>query len=205
MLSFLTIGTILGLSAGFAPGPLLALVISETLQHDIKAGIKVSLAPILTDLPLIVITVFVLEKLARFQQILGVISIAGGFFILYLAINSIKIKGIDIGEGFKTPRSLQKGILVNVLSPHPYLFWFSVGAPTTIKALEHSLASAIFFIMSFYILLVGSKIMLAVLTGKSRSFLKGKPYVSIMRLLGFFLLVFAGLLLRDGLHLLGMF
>ena len=47
MINFLTIGTILGLSAGFAPGPLLALVISETLQHDIKSGVKVALAPII--------------------------------------------------------------------------------------------------------------------------------------------------------------
>jgi threonine/homoserine/homoserine lactone efflux protein len=49
MLSFLTTGTILGLSAGFAPGPLLALVVSETLQHDMKAGVKVALAPILQN------------------------------------------------------------------------------------------------------------------------------------------------------------
>ena len=37
MTEFFTIGIVLGLSAGFAPGPLLTLVISETLQHDIKS------------------------------------------------------------------------------------------------------------------------------------------------------------------------
>ena len=48
MLHFLTLGTVLGLSAGLAPGPLLTLVISETLQHDIRAGIKVAVAPFIT-------------------------------------------------------------------------------------------------------------------------------------------------------------
>jgi len=61
MLNFLGIGLILGLSAGFAPGPLLTLVISETLQHDLKAGVKVALAPIITDLPIIIFTLFILD------------------------------------------------------------------------------------------------------------------------------------------------
>jgi threonine/homoserine/homoserine lactone efflux protein len=205
MLSFLTIGFILGLSAGFAPGPLLALVISETLQHDIKAGIKVALAPVLTDLPIILITVFVLGQLARFQPVLGVISISGGCFILYLGIKNIQTRGITIAKDASNPKSLQKGVLVNALSPHPYLFWFSVGAPTTIKALEQSLASAISFIVSFYGILVGSKIMLALLTGKSRAFLQGSTYIFMMRLLGVILLVLAGILFRDGFHLLRLF
>lgn len=49
MLYFLTVGTVLGLSAGFAPGPLLALVISETLRHGIPAGVRVALAPIIVS------------------------------------------------------------------------------------------------------------------------------------------------------------
>ena len=84
MLSFLTTGIILGLSAGFAPGPLLALVISETLEHGVGAGVKVALAPILTDLPIIIITIFVLAKLSSFHSILGIISVIGAIFILYI-------------------------------------------------------------------------------------------------------------------------
>jgi len=204
MITFLTAGTILGLSAGFAPGPLLALVVSETMQHDIKAGIKVALAPILTDLPIIIFTLFVLVKLAGFHHILGVISIIGACFILYLGIKNILTKGVEIDINASTPRSLQKGVLVNLLSPHPYLFWFSVGGPTTIKAMGQGLPSAISFVLSFYVLLVGSKIILALLVGKSRSFLLGNKYIFTMRLLGLILVIFAGVLFLDGLQLLSM-
>jgi len=204
MLSFLVTGTILGLSAGFAPGPLLALVVSETLQHDIKAGIKVALAPILTDLPIIIFTLFILARLSRFHQVLGAISILGACFILYIGATNIRTKGLAIKENSGTPKSLQKGILVNVLSPHPYLFWFSVGGPTTLKAMGQSLPAAISFILSFYVLLVGSKIVLAVLVGKSRSFLLGNKYIFTMRLLGVILIIFAGFLFRDGLQMLGL-
>ena len=82
MIDFLIIGTVLGLSAGFAPGPLLTLVISETLQHDIKAGVKVALAPILTDLPIIILTLLVLSKLSSFHGILGIVTMLGGCFVL---------------------------------------------------------------------------------------------------------------------------
>ena len=203
MLSFLTTGTILGLSAGFAPGPLLALVVSETLQHNIKAGMKVALAPILTDLPIIIFTLFILAKLSRFHNVLGVISIIGAFFILYLGVTNIKTKGVNLEENTGTPKSLQKGILVNALSPHPYLFWFSVGGPTTIKAMNVGLTSSLFFIGSFYVMLVGAKIFLALVVSKSRSFLLGNRYIFTMRLLGFILVILAGFLFRDGLHLLG--
>jgi threonine/homoserine/homoserine lactone efflux protein len=95
--------------------------------------------------------------------------------------------------------------LVNALSPHPYLFWLSVGGPATIKAMDTNLATAISFILSFYVLLVGSKIVLAILVGKSRSFLQGNKFILTMRLLGVLLIILAGFLLRDGLHLLGIF
>ena len=202
MLSFLITGTILGLSAGFAPGPLLALVISETMEHGVRAGIKVALAPILTDLPIIIVTIFILAKLSDFQPVLGIISIIGALFILYLGINNLRTKGIKLDINKSAPRSFQKGIIVNALSPHPYLFWFSVGGPITIKAMDHNLLAAISFIGSFYVLLLGTKIVLAILVGKSRTFLMGNRYIFTMRLLGFILILLAGILFRDGLHLL---
>ena len=202
MITFLVTGSILGLSAGFAPGPLLVLVISETLQHGLKAGMKVALAPVLTDLPIIVFSLLVLVKLSRFHNTLAIISILGGFFIMYLGIKNIKIKGLHIDNETSPQRSLQKGILINALSPHPYLFWLTVGGPTTIKAMDLGLLAACTFVLCFYILLVGSKIILALLVGRTRSYLQGSTYIYTMRALGFILILFAGFLFRDGLHLL---
>ncbi|MGD9334978.1 MAG: LysE family transporter, partial [Desulfobacterales bacterium] len=130
MLNFLGIGFILGLSAGFAPGPLLTLVISETLQHDIRAGVKVALAPMITDLPIIMLTLFILVNLSGFHKVLGIISCMGGLFILYLGWQSIVTKGVELNLQVTRPKSLAKGIIVNTLNPHPYLFWFGVGGPT---------------------------------------------------------------------------
>jgi threonine/homoserine/homoserine lactone efflux protein len=203
MVNFLTMGSILGLSAGFAPGPLLTLVISETLQHDIKAGVKVALAPMITDLPIIMLTLFILVKLSGFHKVLGIISCMGGFFVLYLGWQSIVTKGVELNLQGTRPKSLAKGIIVNTLNPHPYLFWFGVGGPTVTKAMNLGMVAPLAFIGSFYVLFVGSKILIALLIGKSRSFLIGNGYIYTMRLLGVALCVLAMILFRDGFNLLG--
>ena len=202
MLHFLTIGTVLGLSAGFAPGPLLTLVIAETLQHDIKAGIKVALSPILTDLPIIILTIFVLSKLSNFHGILGVITMLGGFFVLYLGYESIFTKGVELNLDQEKPKALIKGAITNALSPHPYLFWFSVGAPTMTKAMNLYPSAPAAFIIGFYTFLIGSKIFLAILVGKSKTFLSGTRYIYTMRFLGLTLCLLAMFLFHDGLRLL---
>lgn len=204
MFSFTVIGIVLGLSAGFAPGPLLALVVSETLQHGIRAGVRVALAPLLTDLPIIAIALLVLAKLSDFQIVLGCISIVGACFVLYMGCADLRTKGPGLVSEYSKSRSLQKGIAANLLNPHPYLFWFSVGAPTTIRGADLGLHVPLLFVGSFYVMLVGAKVFLAVLVGRSRSFMAGNVYLSVIRILGGLLVGFACLLFLDGLRLIGL-
>ncbi len=200
---YLTFGIILGLSAGFAPGPLLTLVISETLRHDIKSGIKVAVAPIITDLPIIAVSFLVISSLSDYQGVLGVISLTGGVFLLVMCYEGMNTKGHDFDDTEEVSRSLAKGVLANLLSPHPYLFWFSVGTPTVTKAMSENVISPVFFIVGFYMLLVGSKVLLAISVGKSKTFLSGNVYIYTMRVLGLMLGMFAFILFWDGLELLG--
>ena len=203
MIASLSAGIVLGLSAGFSPGPLLTLVIYQTLRHSIKEGVKVALAPLITDLPIILISTFVLARLANFRTILGIISLIGGLFVMYLAYKSFRTNRLDINVQEAEPQSLRKAAVVNALNPQPYLFWFSVGAPTIIKTWEENLFAALAFVIGFYACLVGSKVFVASLVSKSRQFFIGKTYVYLMRVLGTLLLIFALLLFRDGLDLLG--
>jgi threonine/homoserine/homoserine lactone efflux protein len=202
-ITFLFSGVVLGLSAGLSPGPLLTLVISETLKHDIKEGIKVSVAPLLTDLPIVLITILVLSRLLNMLPVLGIVSLLGCAFLSYLGFESITFKGVDIDVEQAKPQSIKKGVIANFLNPSPYMFWFTIGAPLVLKALKISLFSASLFILSFYVFLVGSKVLVAIVIGKSRFFLKSRNYVYTIRFLGVILLVFALIFLKDSLKLFG--
>jgi threonine/homoserine/homoserine lactone efflux protein len=134
---------------------------------------------------------------------LGVISLAGGFLILYMGYEGIRTKGVELKFRKEKPRSWTKGVIVNALNPHPYLFWLTVGAPIIAKSANQGLSAPSAFIATFYVFLVGSKIVLAILVGKSKFFLTGKCYVYTMRFLGIVLCVFALVLFRDGFKLFG--
>jgi threonine/homoserine/homoserine lactone efflux protein len=192
----------LGLAAGFSPGPLMALVITHALRHNVKEGLLVAAAPLLTDAPIILVVLVVLNRIAEFERVLGILAAAGGLYILYLAYETLRTGPLLEEVSEARPRSLGKGALVNVLNPHPYLFWVTVGGPFILKARESGLLAPCLFLAGFYLFLVGSKVVIAVIAGKSRSFLTGRTYVGIMRTLGLALAVFALLLLRHAFTLL---
>ena len=204
MLAYLGAGMVLGVSAGFSPGPLFALVLSQTLRHGVREGIKVAAAPLLTDLPIILASTFVLSRFAGYKGLLGAVSLAGAVFVAYMAYETFRAKRQESSAADAGPQSLMRGAMVNALSPHPYLFWLTVGAPMILKGWkEAGPAAPVLFAAGFTGALVGSKVLLAVLAGRSSRLLDGKRYEYVMRALGLLLLLFAGFLLRDGLRLLG--
>lgn len=200
--TFLGAGVILGLSAGFSPGPLLTLVVSQTLRHGAREGIKVALAPLLTDLPIILASFFILQHFAHSETLLGGISLVGGAFVLHLAVDSFRARPLSAELPQQAPRSLGRGVLVNFLSPHPYLFWMTVGAPLMVKACTRAPLASVAFAAGFYTCLVGAKVLLALLSGRCRAVISGRVHEVLLRFLGVLLLIFAGLLIREGVQLL---
>ena len=202
MMMALATGVLLGLSAGLAPGPLLALVLAQSLRHGAREGCKIALAPLLTDVPIIVLALIIASKLAALRPLLGVVSIAGGAFVLYLAWDSARSGQTAMAALPEQPRSWLKGVVTNALNPHPWLFWLTVGAATLARAMAQGWMTAVAFLAGFYLLLVGSKLVLALLVARSRDLLAGRTYRTVMSVLAVLLGLFALLLFREGLRLL---
>jgi threonine/homoserine/homoserine lactone efflux protein len=199
MLTALASGVLLGFSAGLAPGPMLALVLAQTLRHGTREGCKIALTPLVTDPPIILVTLVLASKLAELRHLLGIVSIAGAVFVLYLAWESFGPVRQESEASTERPRSWLKGIVTNLLNPHPWLFWLTVGAAMLAKTISQGWLVAAAFLFGFYLLLVGSKVMVALLAGRSRNLLTGRPYRVAMRVLAVLLALFALLLFREGL------
>lgn len=133
---------------------------------------------------------------------MGFISIIGGFYLGYMAYESFKTRGLTEDVEIEEPKSFRKGATVNFLNPSPYLFWITIGGPIIINAYNESILSPLLFLIGFYAFLVGSKIVLAYGTDKSRDFLTGKTYIYTMRVLGIIILIFALYFLNQGIQLL---
>jgi len=177
-LAFLATGAVLGLGAGLSPGPLTALVCTETLRHGAPAGLRVSITPMLTDSPLLLISAVLAARLPPLAE--AGIALAGAAFLAYLAWDTARTAGIpldpDAPEG-----SLRKAVLTNLLNPHPYVFWASVGGPLVAEA--WSVGAVPHFLVGFFFCIVGSKAAMALLIGRYRGLLAGVAYRRTMQLL----------------------
>ncbi|MDO9510400.1 MAG: LysE family transporter [Bacteroidales bacterium] len=202
-LEFFITGATLGLIAGITPGPLLTMVISETMKYNRKEGMKIALAPLFSDLPIVALSLLILAKMSDFGIVLGMISLAGAVFLLYMAYETINIKPAEISTENSSIHSFRKGILANILSPHAYLFWMLVGAPITLKALKLNLLAAVLFVLGFYIFITGSKMLMAIISEKTKNIFSNTAYMYLMRFLGIVLIVFAIILIKDGFVFIG--
>lgn len=155
MLGFLVQGIGFGFTAGTSPGPLQTFIISTTLSYGWRRGVFTIFAPLVTDIPIILVMTFVLEGLP--SDMVRIIQFAGGLFLLYLARASFRAirDGATIGEervavpGTQT-RTLLQAAGINALSPGPYLFWSTVTGPLLVDALGQSLWHALGLLAGFY-------------------------------------------------------
>jgi len=196
-------GMILGLTAGISPGPLLALMFSETIKHGRTEGIKVAIVPLITDLPIILVVMLLASYLGRHERTLGIISILGAVYLVYLGIENILAKASAKGLKPGRKNALKRGIVANLLNPHPYLFWLTIGVPMLNRSWNIDSMTAILFLLSFYVLLVGSKVVVALVLDGSKGFLSSRYYIHLVRVLGVVLIAFALTFLLDGLEMLG--
>jgi threonine/homoserine/homoserine lactone efflux protein len=158
-------GAALGLSAAATPGSLQALLISETLAGGFRRGARVTLAPLITDAPIIIAVLLILNQVS--PAVLRLLSVAGGLFVLYLAWNLLqqwrRSSQAAATAGGAQPigwQGLWRAAIVNWLNPNPYLFWTLVGGPTLIAALDQSPAYGALFLLGMYGVFISSMLII---------------------------------------------
>lgn len=203
----LLLGISYGFAAGISPGPLLGLVITQTLQRGWRAGNLVALAPLCSDLPIVVLAVLLESRLP--PTAFAWLGIIGGLFVLYLSIDTIRtaLKNVD-GEQIALENTkgnmtavLWRATITNALNPHPYLFWGTVGAQVLVRiAQANGVLGGAVFLLGFYALLVGAKLLLAFLVSRSKGWLQGQAYRTVLIISGVLLLGLGVILLSEGIR-----
>jgi threonine/homoserine/homoserine lactone efflux protein len=169
MWTYLGLGLGMGLSSGLSPGPLLTLVVTASLRSGLAGGLRVALAPFLTDAPIIAVAVLFVNRLPA--AALHWVGTAGGLVVIWLGVEILRsardatLPG-EPGTESDPRRELWRGVVVNALNPHPYLFWATVGGPALVNGWRTSPWHAFAFLVPFYVLLVGSKMAVAWLVSR---------------------------------------
>ncbi len=190
---------VFGLTAGFKLGPLGIVVIQQTLTHGLKYGIRASLAPIITDGPIIFAALAILTQFKDIALFVGILSFIGGLYLLWLSLKILKLKEINVSKSLGTPTSLGTAIKVNLLSPNPYLFWFTVGGTYLARGNQ---AESVAFVVVAIETLVLAKMVVAWVASNFRELLDSQAYLWVMRVLGGLLSIFGFLMLNQSYNVL---
>jgi threonine/homoserine/homoserine lactone efflux protein len=194
-------GVALALPAVAAPGPLQALLLSLALRHGGRRALPAVLAPLLTDGPIILLVLLVLNRMP--PTALQALRLAGGVVLLFFAGEALRrrrdepLQG-EASAGGAGRESLGRAILVNLLNPHPWFFWGTVGGPLLLDAWAEAPGRGLAFLAGFYLTLVGGLTVLlgafCVLGGLSARVRRGLDLVAALALavFGIVLLVEAG-------------
>lgn len=158
MFTYFLQGAGLGFSASVTPGPFLAFLMAQTLKNGWKRTLPASLAPLLSDGPIVALVLLVLTQTPAW--FLSALQAAGGLFILYLAKGALLARPAP-----ETPdpalmaetaqRNFVKAALMNTLSPGPYIFWSLIAGPIVLEAWRKSPGLGLSFVLGFYGTLIG--------------------------------------------------
>ncbi len=171
------VGSILGLTEGVKPGPLLTMVIKETLTHGLKAGVRAAAAPIFTDGPLIIISFFVAGLMSENAVIFAVISLLGSIFLAKMGIDCFQAEPPS-AELLTEERSgsLRRGVLTNLLNPNVYVFWLLIGGPFMSLYYKVDPLAPLAYAISFLLTIIAVKSGVAYLFHRSRGRISAKGY-----------------------------
>jgi threonine/homoserine/homoserine lactone efflux protein len=199
--NYMLTGIGFGITFGLIPGPLTSMIMSETMRKNLQAGIVVALTPIASEIPIVFISIAVILLFSDFHFMLGIMSLAGAFYLANLGISKLKHLMISQEEIRKANfNSFIKVLIFNLLNPKSYLFWITIGAPKVILSYNlHPLASVL-FLLGFYGCFFCGKLMYAFIASKSKYLLSSRFFYLMNVILGLTLLVFALFFVIDALR-----
>jgi threonine/homoserine/homoserine lactone efflux protein len=170
MIASLVQGVTLGFAGAVQPGPFQAFAIAETMKRGWRRSIWIALAPLISDGPIILLVLLVLSRVPESLQ--RGLHLASGFFLAWLAwgaFQSWRRAGSDIasppGHGGTT---MAKAVLMNFISPGPYIYWSLVAGPLFLEAYRSAPSHGIGFLLGFYGTLVGTFALIIIVFGKAR-------------------------------------
>lgn len=150
MFEYLIIGGTFAFAAVIQPGPLQAFLVSRVASSGWKRTLPASFAPLISDVPIALLALFLLGQLPVFAQ--HVLRASGGILLLYLAFVAFrqwrKIDAVSLQSS--APRTLFDAVLVNLLNPNPYIGWSLILGPAVLSAWRENPAYAVAVVGSFY-------------------------------------------------------
>ena len=192
ILSLAIAGATLGIVEGIKPGPLLTMVIRETLSGGIRAGLWTAAAPIFTDGPLVIISLFAAAWIATNPSALLVITLAGAIFLAQMGYECFGLEPPNMDEDAPAPTgSFLRGVITNLLNPNVYVFWFLIGGPLMASAADEEILAPIAYAITFLVTIMLTKAAIAYAIHRASGNISAIVYRRLLAICGLVMIGFS--------------
>ncbi len=194
-LSALTVG----FSGAMMPGSLLTYTIEQSLKSGARAGLLITLGHALLEIVIIILIFLGLGSILKTNAAQIAISLAGGVLLTLMGIqmiagsirNTVQIRTGGSGKGEQNLRLLLSGAAISAANPYFLLWWAAIGLGFIMQSYSAlgSLGVLVYFlghISADFIWYVS----ISAIIGKTRKFIREKPYRVLIAVLGGLLIYF---------------
>ena len=185
-------GATLGIVEGIKPGPLLTMVIRETLSGGLRAGLWTAAAPIFTDGPLVIFSLFAAAWIATNPSALLVITLAGAIFLAQMGYECFGLEPPNMDEDAPPPTgSFLRGVITNLLNPNVYVFWFLIGGPLMASAADEEILAPIAYAITFLVTIMLTKAAIAYAIHRASGNISAIVYRRLLAICGLVMIGFS--------------
>jgi threonine/homoserine/homoserine lactone efflux protein len=143
-LEFLAGALIISLSGVMAPGPLTAVTVGKGGETP-HAGALVAVGHGIVEFPLMIAIFFGFGFLFNLPYIKPAIGIAGGIYLLFMAVGMFKSVKNDIAIKNDRHSPLFSGMMLSVGNPYFLIWWATAGATLVMQSAEFGIAGLLIF------------------------------------------------------------
>lgn len=190
-------GFVLGLSGAIQPGPLMAVVLGESIRGGWRYGARFGFIPLLTDPAVILLALFVVSTLPDWAM--AFISFAGAAILIRLGIQGLK-RDTHLAEADERPKTFPMAVAMNFLNPNLYIYAFTVHSGMILSYWQSGITAVIGYLLFFFGAMIAINTGIAIFGGfLQRISLSTRLLTTITRMLSGFLFIIAALFVGRGL------
>jgi threonine/homoserine/homoserine lactone efflux protein len=194
---------LIGLSGALMPGPMFSVCVSESYKKGFWAGPVMVVGHAIPELALAILFALGLNKFLKDKTVVGVISIVGGVFLVWLAykVFSEVRQGVtvdltthqDVGWG-----PLVGGLWSSVSNPGWIVWWATIGAQYIMLSLKHGVIGLAFFFVGHEMADLVWYSSVSFLVSRGRGRISDRIYHAVLYACALLVLVFAVIFIVTG-------
>jgi threonine/homoserine/homoserine lactone efflux protein len=172
------------------------MVAGTALEKGFKHGLILALTPLVTDVPPLLFSALLLERLG--WTALTMLGISGGAVILVVGLRFLRRHGSsgNLLGGAHEGQSAHLGHVLasSLLNPSPWIFWLVVASPFLLRSWNRSTTEGITFVAVLFVTNISTASSLAWIASHSRKLLAPVWQRRALRVVGVTLVLVGALL-----------